>query len=175
MAITILIYTVSAQAAEPNWSIVKLETLDNKVFAYFAANGDFSPLSGEQQGNFRIGCSHGARHVFLTTGKMEKGVDKISVNGFADIELYNGKREIVIEGRCALLKDENTVNFIADGVDKNMFNLIAKTLMSATDKLSFRIREASRDKPGFTFAAVIEVGKRAPATVAQVLRNCRYR
>ena len=152
-----------------------METLDNKVLAYFATNGSSAPLGGEEPGNFRIGCLQGARHIFLTTGKMEKGVGKISVNGFADIELYNGKPEIVIEGRFALLKDSNTVNFIANGVDKNKFDLIAKTLMSATDKLSFRIREGSRDKPGFTFAAVIEVGKKAPAPVAQTLRDCGHR
>ena len=169
IAIKLLICTTPTEAAEFTWTTAEVKGNDGKPLAYFATNGALA------QGNFRIGCVSGGRHIFLTTGKLEEVVGGIiPTNGFADIELYNGKPQIALTGRFAYLEKTNTVNFIAEGIDENSFHLIATTLMSSPEKLAFRIRQGSREKPGFMFATAIGVGQNARAAVETALRSCGF-
>jgi hypothetical protein len=172
----LIICTTSIEAAEVAWGVVSVEGSEGQRLSYFAANGrtvGFSDDAGSRY-NFGIGCANGQRYIFLTTGKLEKDVGRIAPNGFADIELHNGKSEIKLRGRLAYIQKSNAINFIAEDIEKNQFVLIANRLMSGTDKLGFRIREGSHENPGFMFAGEIGVGKKAPAAVADALRNCGF-
>ena len=151
--------------------MVNVADSQGKRLSYFATN---SGATATSQGNFRIGCFSDARHIFLTTGQLQSVAGSIPADGFADIELYDGKTQIELKGRFAYIKENNAINFLASGIDKDNFSSISNRLMSGTDKLGFRIREGSREKPGFMFAGEVLVGAKAPAAVADALRHCGF-
>jgi hypothetical protein len=175
LALAVLLNSASPQAAEPHWSVGEVKTHDDKLLAFFATNGSPAAINPAAQGNFRIGCSKGARHIFLTTSKMLQDTGKIAPTGFADIDFRNGSPALVIEGRFAVLEDAKTVNFIADGVEKAKFDLITKSLMSGVRTMRFRMRDHPPNQPGFIFSTEIGVGTMAARAVAEALRECRYR
>lgn len=181
MALALLALTTSAKAAEVNWGVVNVESNDGRRIAYYATNGKAAPFaadSGEvslqRQGTFRIGCLDESRHIYLTAGTAKQAVVSIPESGFADIDLNNGKPPIELKGRLIMVKETNAVNFSAVGLDRDQFVLIANRLMSGTDKLGFRIRAGSPERPGLTFRGEIAVGKKAPAAVADALQNCGF-